>query len=395
MIFLYSDVLYRAGGIETYLHALALHLHSEGIPFRVVVAELEPCPLVDELVGKGIEVYRQRRLPGDRWLVRQHVMLTWLGTRLKPGDWVFCLRQPMPELYFRMVRLVHSRQARIAASWMFAPKFLPPVPPHGEKFCQAVAETDAVISVSQCTTHQFKDVYGYTGAVYVVPLHNLLLFQNPVPLPPSPPWKIGFIGRLDIKQKNLDTLLQALVAVVQAWQSVELHLYGQGPNQTQLEALAMSLGIQKYVFFHGAYDHRKDLPQIMANCHFFVYPSRFEGGPCFALLELMQAGRFCVAANVGGIPDLYKGFPEVGLLVSPNNLSELSQGIVTALEQVASGSINGNRIRDRYFDGFDMASAHRAWTLAIGGPISPSVTKRCSLYAQQLKAVSLETLPFS
>ena len=365
MLFLYSDVLYRAGGIETYLHALALYLHSEGIPFRVVVAELEPCPLVDELVDKGIQVYRQRRLPGDRWLVRQHFMLTWLRTQLKPGDWVFCLRQPMPRLYLRMVRLVHSRQARIAASWMFAPKFLPPVPPHSEKFCQAVAQTDAVISVSKCTAHQFKELYGYTGQVHVVPYHNLLLFQKPVPLPPGPPWKIGFIGRLDIKQKNLDTLLQALVPVVQEWQHVELHLYGGGPHQTQLEALAISLGIQKHVVFHGAYDHRQDLPHIMANCHFFVYPSRFEGGPCFTLLELMQAGRFCVAARVGGIPDLYQGFSEVGLLVSPDNPSELSQSIVTALEQVASGSINGNKIRDRYFDGFDMASAHRAWTSAI------------------------------
>jgi len=170
---------------------------------------------------------------------------------------------------------------------------------------------------------------------------------------------------LDIKQKNLDTLLKAIVPVVQEWQQIELHLYGRGSDKTRLEALAMSLGIQNHVVFHGAYDHRQDLPQIMANCHFFVYPSRWEGGPCFTLLELMQAGRFCVAADVGGIPDLYRGFPEVGLLVSPNNLSELSQGIVSTLQKVASGSINGNKIRDRYFDGFDMASAHQAWTSAI------------------------------
>lgn len=365
MIFLYSDVLYRAGGIETYLHALALHLHKQKIAFRVVVAELEQCPLVDELVDKGIKVYRQRRLPGDRWLVRQHFMLTWLGTQLKPGDWVFCVRQPMPELYLKMVRLVHSRRAKIAASWIFAPKFLPPVPPHGEKFCQAVAETDAVISVSRCTVQQFKDVYGYTGHVPVVPYHNLLLFQKPVPLPPAPPWKIGFIGRLDIKQKNLDTLLQALTPIVQEWQQIELHLYGRGPDQTQLQALAMSLGIQKHVVFHGAYDHRKDLPQIMANCHFFVYPSRFEGGPCFTLLELMQAGRFCVAADVGGSSDLYEGFSEVGSLISPDDASELSQAMATALEKLDSGSINGDTIRDRYFDGFDMASAHRAWISVV------------------------------
>jgi hypothetical protein len=36
--------------------------------------------------------------------------------------------------------------------------------------------------------------------------------------------------------------------------------------------------------------------------------------------------------------------------------------MLTALEQVASRSIRMDKIRDRYFDGFDMASAHRAWT---------------------------------
>lgn len=365
MIFLFSDVLYRAGGIETYLHALAIHLHSMKIPFRVAIAELESCPLVDELVEKGIEVYRQPRIPGDRWLVRQHFLLAWLYAQLKPGDWVFCVRQPMPALYLKLVRLVHRRQAKIATSWMLAPEFLPPLPPYGEKFCQAVAETDAVMSVSKCTAHQFKEVYGYTGQVRVVPLHNLLLFQKPVALPANPPWKIGFIGRLNIKQKNLDTLLQALVPVVREWQNVELHLYGRGSDRTQLEALAVNLGIQQHIVFHGGYDHRHDLPQIMANCHFFVYPSRFEGGPCFTLLELLQAGRFCIASEVGGIPDLYAGFPEIGLLVSPDNPTELSQAIALTLERLAHGMINGNKIRDRYFDGFDLASAHQAWTSAI------------------------------
>lgn len=365
MIFLYSDVLYRSGGIETYLHALALHLHSEGISFRVVVAELERCPLVDELVNKGIEVYRQRRLLGDRWKIRQQVMLMWLKKQLKPGDWVFCVRQPMPELYLKIVQLTHYCKAKIAASWMFAPEFLQPAPAHREKFCQAVAQTDAVISVSKCTAHQFREVYGYKGQVHVVPYHNLLFFPEAIPLPSHLPWKVGFIGRINIKQKNLDTLLQALATVVQQWQQVELHLYGRGPEQAQLEALAVALGIRKHIFFHGSYDHRKDLGQIMANCHFFVYPSRFEGGPCFTLLEIMQAGRFCVAASVGGIPDLYKGFPEVGLLVSPDNPSELSQGIITTLKKVSSGAIKERNIRDRYFNGFDMAAAHRAWTSVV------------------------------
>lgn len=365
MIFLYSDVLGRAGGIETYLHALATHLQAERIPFRVVVAELVSCPLIDELIDKGIDVYRQRRLPGDRWRVRQHFMLTWLSTQLKKGDWVFCVRQPMPELYLRMVRLLHRRQAKLAASWMFAPEFLPPLPQLGEKFCRAVAETDSVISVSRCTAHQFKDVYGYKGDVEVVPYHNLSFFPEVVPLPSSFPFKIGFIGRLDIKQKNLDTLLRSLIPIIQKKVKVELHLYGGGKDRDELENLANNLGISRYVIFHGGYDHRKDLKHIVKNCHFFVYPSRYEGGPCFTLLELMQAGRFCVAANVGGIPDLYENHPEAGLLVNPDSCDDITQGLTVALERISSGEINGEQIRHRYFSGFDIDSAHQSWKTAL------------------------------
>src|SRR4051812_6299664 len=106
MIFLYSDVLFRSGGIESYLYALSIQLHADAMPFEVLVAELERCPLVDELVSLGIPVYRQRRVPGDRWLVRQRIMMWWLRFRLKPGDWVFCVRQPMPDLYLRLTRHV-------------------------------------------------------------------------------------------------------------------------------------------------------------------------------------------------------------------------------------------------------------------------------------------------
>lgn len=364
MIFLLSDVLYRAGGIETYLHALATHLHADGdIPFRVAVAELEPCPLVDELVARGVDVYRQNRVPGDRWLVRQRVLLWWLRRQLRPGDWVFCVRQPMPELYLRLVRLAHARGARLAASWMLAPEFLPPTRPD---FSRAVAETDAVVSVSACTAGQFRTVYGHDGPVHVVPYHNLTFFDAPLPLPPGPPWRIGYLGRLEIRQKNLDQLITAFAALARERSDVELHLHGRGPDQPALERQVAEAGIGGRIVFHGPYDHRRDLPGIMATNHLFVYPSRYEGGPCFSLLEMMQAGRFCVASAVGGIPDLYAGRPELGTLVSPGDVPGLRAALAGAVVRVASGAVDGASIRARYDEGFNMAAAHRAWLTALG-----------------------------
>jgi glycosyltransferase involved in cell wall biosynthesis len=362
MVFLYSDVLQRTGGIETYLHALSLHLKRERIPCRVVVAELETCPLVDELVAKGINAYRQRRLPGDRWLVRQRAMMAWLAFQLARNDWVYCVRQPMPELYAQLGRLIHRRGAKIAASWMLAPEFLPP--PRSD-FCQAVAETDAVISVSYCTVSQFKSVYGYNGRVDVVPYHNLVHFDRPLPLPSGPPWKIGYLGRLEIRQKNLDHLVDVFSSLAHQRRDVELHLHGCGPDQRELEQQVIATGIRDRVFFHGAYDHRRDLEEILARSHFFVYPSRYEGGPCFSLLEMMQAGRFCVASRVGGIPDLYEGRPQLGSLVAPDDASQLRAALESAVQRVAGGLLDGAAIRARYAEAFDIDSAHRAWLAAL------------------------------
>lgn len=366
MIFLYYDGWDAPGGIATYVHALATHLHNEKIPFQVVISELTPSPIADELEAKGTRIYRQPKLPGDRWLMRKHLMLAWLESQLKPGDWVFSVCQPHPALYLKLVQCVHRRRAKIGVSWMVTPEFWPLLPhivgPYAEETRQAIAQTDAVISASQCSVHQFKEFYGYTGKVHVVPLHNLPFFTETVPLPSSPPWKIGFMGRLDIEQKNLDTALNAIVKLRHIRQDVELHLYGGGKDREALEKIVLDLGLQGCVFFHGAYDHRHDLKHIISNCHFFIYPSRFEGGPCFSLLELTQAGRYCVAANVGGIPDLYAGRPDVGLLMDCNDAESIYQGLLQALEKLEHGLIDGNVIRARYFDGFDIASVHRAWT---------------------------------
>jgi glycosyltransferase involved in cell wall biosynthesis len=372
VIYLYSDILNQAGGIETYLHALATKLHAEDIPFRVAVSEQEPenapCAMLDDLEAKGIDVYRQPYVPGDRWHVRKRLLMGWLWWQLEPGDWVYCVRQPIPDLYLDLVRLVHQRGAKIAASWMFAPEFLVPDAPHYESFCQAVEETDSVISVSECTKHQFEEEYGYEGPVDVVRYHNLPLFDEPVPLPDGPPWRIGYMGRLSIEQKNLDTLLRAFARLRDSGMNVELHFYGDGPDEGELARLAATLGVEPSVTFHGRYDHRTDLPDIMADNHVFTYISNYEGGPCFTLLELLQAGRYVVASPVGGIPDIYDGRPETGLLVDADDPAAIADTLRTALQKIQAHDVTPAAIRIRYHEEFDMAAAHDDWLQALDLP---------------------------
>lgn len=365
MIYLYSDIITEAGGIETYLHALATKLNAEGIPFRVAVSEQVHCPMLDDLEARGMDVYRQRKVPGDRWHIRRRLLMRWLQWHLQPGDWVFCVRQPLADLYLDLVRMVHGQGAKLAASWMFAPRFLDPMGPVRKSYCQAVEETDAVISVSNCTKKQFREVYDYHGRVYTVRYHNLPLFDRPFSLPDGPPWKIGYMGRLNIEQKNLDTLLRAFRRLYDESLDVELHFHGGGSDAAALEGMARQLGVEDAVTFHGRYDHRTDLPDIVAKTHLFTYTSNYEGGPCFTLLELLQAGRYVVASRVGGIPDIYEGRPEIGTLVSDQSEASIYRGLRNAIDQVQEGNVDPVRIRERYHEEFDMDAAHSSWTDVI------------------------------
>lgn len=366
MIYLFADVLGRSGGIETYLHALATHLHATGTPFRVVVSENAPCPLLLDLEAKGIDVMRQRYVPGDRWHVRQRLLVRRMARMLKPGDWVYCVRQPMPEIYLMLVRAVHRRGARIAASWAFAPVHLPPPPGRlGRKVRQAVAETDRVISVAYCTVPEFAAIYDYHGPVHVVRYHNLPMLPQPLPLPPGPPWRIGFIGRVDIAQKNLDVILDALALLARRRDDATFHVHGDGADVAALRALADAKGLGDSVVLHGAYDHRRDLTTIIEGCHLFIYTSRYEGGPCFSLLELLQAGRFVVASPVGGIPDIYVGHAEAGTLVADQDVAAIAAALDDAIDRIAAGTISADMIRARYDAEFTLAHADAAWRAAL------------------------------
>lgn len=367
MILLFGDILAGLGGIETYLDALARKLHSEGRPFKVAVSLNGATPILDALKAMGIDVYSQPRVPGDRFHVRQRLLVRHVAKQLRPGDWVYCLRQPMPAIYLSLVRAVHARGAKVAASWIFSPEFIQPPPGKvGESFCQAVRETDAVISVSECARHQFEEIYGHTGKVNVVRYHNRPLFEDVVPLPPLPPFRIGYAGRIDIHQKNLDTLLEAFAIFAARCPNSVLNIHGGGPDEQKLREMAAASPVRDKIHIHGRYDLARDMAGIVAQNHIFTYASRFEGGPCFSLLELMQAGRFVIASPVGGIPDIYEGHPEAGTLVDFHRPTDIAEALEDAACRIEAGQIDATAVRRRYLQEFTQEHAHAQFKEVLG-----------------------------
>lgn len=72
--------------------------------------------------------------------------------------------------------------------------------------------------------------------------------------------------------------------------------------------------------------HCDAIPEILKACDVFIMPSRSEGMPA-ALIEAMAAGLPCIAARVGGIPEVI-GHGEDGLLFERENVEELAAHMV-------------------------------------------------------------------
>jgi glycosyltransferase involved in cell wall biosynthesis len=197
------------------------------------------------------------------------------------------------------------------------------------------------------------------------------------------------MGRIAFEQKNLDTVLDAFRRLAARRAGVHFNFHGGGQDLARFRGLIASAGLETLVTLHGPYDHRRDLPAIVSANHLFVYTSRYEGGPCFTLIELLQAGRFTVTSPVGGIPDIYAGRPEIGDLVPPDAPIVIADALDCALMRIEGGAIDPIRIRAVYEAEFREEVAHRQWLAALRlKPIEQGVDPDAPVVVQQLSAMA-------
>jgi glycosyltransferase involved in cell wall biosynthesis len=77
-----------------------------------------------------------------------------------------------------------------------------------------------------------------------------------------------------------------------------------------------------------------------------VVPSRGDSMP-YVVIEAAAAGVPIVAANVGGIPEIFG--PHTPALFAPNNVSAMADAIATALEERAATLVLAKSLRERIF----------------------------------------------
>ena len=135
--------------------------------------------------------------------------------------------------------------------------------------------------------------------------------------------------------KGLDLLLDAMKLLKDQNKTVPtLVIAGDGPERTALARQSAENNLTDCVTFAGEVVENKKA-WLLANCSFFVQPSRGDEGFPHSALEAMSYGKPVLASAIGGLSEMVSDRVN-GLLVEPGNATALAVG----LQELLAGDLS-------------------------------------------------------
>lgn len=175
-----------------------------------------------------------------------------------------------------------------------------------------------------------------------------------------------------VHKNAIDDVIRALPLLPEY---VSFLIYGVGPDETKLRALARELQVEGRARFMGQASHM-ELPGILAACDIFIRPSRSEGmGNSF--IEAMAAGLPVIATQEGGISDFLfdakrnPGKEPTGFAVekdSPEQIAKAVEHILKNREEALRTAANGKALALSSYGWDDIAKRMKA---VFEGLLSP------------------------
>ena len=142
--------------------------------------------------------------------------------------------------------------------------------------------------------------------------------------------------------KGADLLVDAVARLHADGKPVTLTLAGDGEEVDALKAQVEKLGIGHSVRFIGHVKARYGFSKGAL----LVVPSRGDSMP-YVVIEAAAAGIPIVAANVGGIPEIFGAHTDA--LFAPNTVGAITDAIESAMEDPAAAQARARALRERVF----------------------------------------------
>jgi glycosyltransferase involved in cell wall biosynthesis len=145
--------------------------------------------------------------------------------------------------------------------------------------------------------------------------------------------------------KGADLLIDAVAKLRAGGRLVTLTLAGDGEESESLKAQVARLGLGDAVRFIGHVKARYGF----SKGSLLVVPSRGDSMP-YVVIEAAAAGIPMVAANIGGIPEIFG--PHGDALFPPSNAAAMADAIKTAIGDPAAATARAKSLRERIFQHF-------------------------------------------
>ena len=148
---------------------------------------------------------------------------------------------------------------------------------------------------------------------------------------PRPPLgnepRLAYAGRLSA-EKGVDTLLHAFRRVLVELPEARLEIVGDGPQRTDLQGLAVEVGIDDKVDFSGALE-AEEMERQLDSAWVQAIPSKWDEPFGMVAIEAMMRGTAVVASDGGGLRDIVR--EGTGLLVPPGDDTAWSEALTELL----------------------------------------------------------------
>lgn len=163
-------------------------------------------------------------------------------------------------------------------------------------------------------------------------------------------------GRIDIRTKGLDVLLEAwkVVCSERPERDILLMLVGSGNGSDMLDEQIHRTAVPHIRWIRDYVLDRVQIRQYLSAADVYVFPSRREGFPV-APLEAMACGLPIVAASAPGVADILdEGAKSGGLVVPVGDATSLAKNLGLLLDDVEAARILGMRARERVEQAFSL-----------------------------------------